>query len=143
MLKIYIYSRGDFEALDQNFLKNKAVIRIHNIKDKKWYPNHEDKKLVLFFEDLKAHQIPLIEKIKSQLGFQTKAFHKDLAKQTIQYIKNNKDKDFIIHCEYGKSRSVAIALFIQQYYLHTIENKKISELQSYNDWVLNLLKKCY
>lgn len=143
MSKIYIYSRGDYEALDKSFLENKAIIRIHNIKDKNWYPQLEDKKLVLFFEDLKLHQIPFVEKIKAILGFETKAFHRNLALQVIKYIKDNKEKDFIIHCEYGKSRSVAIALFIQHHYLHNIENKKSHELQSYNDWVSNLLKKFY
>lgn len=143
MSKIYIYSRGDYEALDKSFLENKAIIRIHNIKDKNWYPHFEEKKLVLFFEDLKSHQIPITEKIKSKLGFTTKAFHKILALKTIEYINTHKNKDFIIHCEYGKSRSVAIALFIQTYYSHSIENKKNSDLQYYNDWVIKLLKKFY
>lgn len=143
MSNIYIYSRGEYQALDESFLNNKAIIRIHNIKDKNWYPHCEEKKLVLFFEDLKTKQIPIIEKLKSQLGYETYVFHKNLALKTIEYIKNNHDKDFIIHCEYGKSRSVAIGLFIEKYYLYTIKNKKPNELNSYNDWVFNLLKNYY
>lgn len=143
MSNISIYSRGSYENLSSDFLKDKAIIRIHNINDKQWYPNEEPNKLVLFFNDEKNNNISLIEKYKAILGFETKCLNKKKAIKIIDYIKNNKEKDFIIHCEYGKSRSVAIAIFLRDNLGYSIINKKPEELKQYNDWVFFLLKKFY
>lgn len=143
MSNIYIYSRGSYENLKSEVLENKAIIRIHNINDKKWYPNKEENKLVLFFNDYKMHNISLFEKIKAYLNFETTCLNKATAIEILDYINNNKEKDFIIHCEYGRSRSVAIAIFLRDNLGYTIKNKKEEELKHYNDWVLSLLQKFY
>lgn len=143
MSNISIYSRGSYENLSSEFLKDKAIIRIHNINDKQWYPNEEKNKLILFFNDEKKSNISFIEKYKAMFGFETKCLNKQKAIKIIDYIKNNKEKDFIIHCEYGKSRSVAIAMFLRDNLGYSIINKKPEELKQYNDWVFFLLKKFY
>ena len=84
-----------------------------------------------------------MDKFKANLGFKTKHLNKILAIKIVNYIKANKDKDFVIHCEYGRSRSVAVALFLKENLNYTIANKKDNELTKYNDWVLLLLKKNY
>ena len=143
MSNISIYSRGSYENLSSEFLKDKAIIRIHNINDKQWYPNEEKNKLILFFNDEKKSNISFIEKHKAIFGFETKCLNKPKTMKIIDYIKNNKEKDFIIHCEYGKSRSVAIAMFLRDNLGYSIINKKTEELKQYNDWVFFLLKKFY
>lgn len=141
MSNVSIYSRGTYENLSD--LENKAVIRIHNINDKKWYPNQEENKLVLFFNDYRTENISFIDKIKANLGLETRCLNKIKAKEILKYIKENKGKDFIIHCEYGKSRSVAVAIFLRDNLGYTIINKKEEELKHYNNWVLSMLKKFY
>ena len=143
MSNVYIYSRGSYENLSQDFLSNKVIIRIHNIRDEKWYPIEEENKLVLFFNDIKMDNLSFMDKFKANLGFKTKHLNKILAIKIVNYIKANKDKDFVIHCEYGRSRSVAVALFLKENLNYTIANKKDNELTKYNDWVLLLLKKNY
>lgn len=143
MSNVYIYSRGFYENLDVETLENKAIIRIHNINDKNWYPNKEDGKLILFFNDYKKNNISFIGKIKGIIGLKTLYFNKKNALEIINYIKENKNKDFVIHCEYGRSRSIAIGIFLRDELGYKICNKKDSELTHYNDWVLFLLKKFY
>jgi hypothetical protein len=58
--RVQIYSRGIYEQLPLVELKGKAIIRIHNLNDKKWYPNTEEGKLILFFDDLKLNNLSLI-----------------------------------------------------------------------------------
>lgn len=141
MSNVSIYSRGAYENLSG--LKDKAVIRIHNMNDKKWYPNEENGKLILFFNDLKTENISMVDKIKANIGMKTKCLNKIDAQKIINYIKKNQGKDFIVHCEYGKSRSVAVAIFLRDNFGYIINNKKEEELIHYNNWVLNMLKKLY
>jgi predicted protein tyrosine phosphatase len=143
MSNIYIYSRGLYEQLNYNELEGKAIIRIHNLSDKKWYPEKEDGKLILFFNDLKINNISFIDKLKSQYDFETTCFMRQHVKEIKNYINKNKNKDLIIHCEYGKSRSVAISMYLRDYLKYKIINKEEKELTKYNDWVLLMLKKFY
>lgn len=143
MSNIYIYSRGVYENLKPEFLKNKAIIRIHNINDKTWYPSEEKGKLILFFNDEKIYNLSLAQRIKATIGLRTSCLNKIDALKILEYIKENKDKDFLIHCEYGKSRSVAIGIFLRDFFGYNISNKEENELSHYNDWVLSLLKKFY
>lgn len=143
MSNVYIYSRGAYENLRPELLEGKAVIRIHNIHDENWYPNEEDGKLILFFNDYKSHNLSWVQKIKGLLGFKTIYLNKQNTLRIIKYIKDNKHKEFIIHCEYGRSRSIAIGIFLTQQLGYKIVNKKNDELNQYNDWVLYLLKKFY
>lgn len=143
MSNVLIYSRGSYEGLNIDMLKNKAIIRIHNINDIKWYPNQENEKLILFFNDYKMHNLSFFQKIKGLIGMKTSYLNKIDALKIIEYIKKNKEKDFIIHCEYGRSRSVAIALFLREFLGYKITNKEENELLKYNDWVLYLLKRFY
>ncbi len=65
---VYVYSRGEFNALSEEFLIDKAIIRIHNIKDKNWYPERETNRLILFFEDIKLSDFSFKEKIYYHLS---------------------------------------------------------------------------
>lgn len=143
MKNIFIYSRGSFEALPADFLTGKAIIRIHNVTDKKWYNTELPCGIELFFDDLKKDSLSFWEKqqavwlpTENLLFFTSKQ-----AKILCTFINQHQDKDFIIHCQYGRSRSVAVALFIKKFYSGKIANKEESELKKANNWVLELLEK--
>lgn len=137
---IYIYNRGEFEALAPEALKNKAIIRIHNNKDKEWYNSKYPNGIELFFEDVDT--LSFIEKIKAQYFEKNMpCFTKSQALDLLNFIKKNKGRDFIIHCQYGKSRSVSVGLFIEKNFKGTIINRIPEELKTPNQWVLELLNK--
>lgn len=151
MANIYIYNRGGFEALEKEFLADKAIIRIHNIKDKDWY-SEEQGRLVLFFNDLDyenlnfaekmiVNKTPFLSNIFSLLYPNPEYFTHDMAAETLSFISKNKTKDFVIHCEFGKSRSVAIGKYISKRYKHHVDNRTKDELKVYNTLVYKLLGK--
>lgn len=155
---IQIYSRGEYENLGQQELKNKAIIRIHNTVDKKWYASQDSSTLIqLFFDDLSPDSLSESEKFLAYHPLWKKIyqynpwFNHDVscpidlnqAKAVVEFIKKNKDNDFIIHCEYGKSRSVAVALFIKNHFDAIIVNKTEKECQAANAWVLTILNHVY
>lgn len=157
---IYVYSRGKFENLSETELTDKAIIRIHNSWDKDWYDNASNKQnpcIELFFDDLSINNLTWIEKKvanhpqwKKVLKYnpwnkQNPSYPMDLdqAKLLIDFIKTHASRDFIIHCQYGKSRSVAVAVFIKNHFDGIIENKTEEELQHANTWVLEMLNKIY
>jgi predicted protein tyrosine phosphatase len=157
---ISVYSRGSFENLPEAQLANKAIIRIHNSWDKNWY-NHENNRenqcIQLFFDDLSINNLTWAEKYmayhpqwKKILKYypwskQNSSYPLDLnqAKLLIDFIKMHVSHDFIIHCQYGRSRSVAVAVFIKNHFDGIIENKTEQELQHANTWVLEMLNKIY
>lgn len=140
--KIHIYSRGRFALLDDEFLANKAIIRIHNKKDLGWYDDKMANGIVLFFDDLKINDIPWKTRLKAcYINADYDCFSKKDAQVLLKFIHANLEKDFVIHCEYGKSRSVAVAFFMKQEYNFKIMNKNKEEMLKGNDWMLKLLKK--
>lgn len=137
---ISIYNRGEFEALPPEALNNKAIIRIHNYTDKDWYDSKYPNGIELFFEDVDT--LSFIEKMKAQYFEKNMTcFTKTQALELLSFIKKNKGKDFIIHCQYGKSRSVSVGLFIEKNFKGSIINREPQELKTPNQWVLELLNK--
>jgi rhodanese-related sulfurtransferase len=139
---ILIYSRGEFENLPEDQLKNKAIIRIHNYNDKDWYNSNYPYGIELFFDDMKCVNLSWWDKLQGKYynkDNNKKFFTAYQAKLLISFIEKNKNKDFIIHCEYGHSRSVAIGIFIKEQYKPSLINRTPKELLKANDWVLKLL----
>ena len=140
---VYVYSIGSFEQLPKYFKEDKAIIRMHNAKNKIWYEDEQEKNtLWLFFDDIHLSSLTLLEKFKTiYLGIESDLFSIRQAKEALSFIENNKDKDFIVHCEYGRSRSVAFSVFLKEQYDYTIANKSDEELKKANTLVLTLLNK--
>lgn len=142
MKQIYIYSRGEFEQLPKEFKQDKAIIRIHNINDKEFYPEKEDGAIVLFFNDVVPRK-GMLNNILRLTGL-TQPIHelnKKQAREILSYIYQNRNKDFVIHCEYGRSRSVAVGLFIEDIFGYLINNKKVKDRKFANQHVVNMLHK--
>lgn len=155
---IDVYSRGEYENLAESELKDKAIIRIHNSLDKKWYDYQDSLTLIqLFFDDLSPDNLSILEKFLAyhpawkkinqyNPWFNSEASYPiDLnqAKNLVEFIKKNKDNDFVIHCQYGRSRSVAVALFIKNHFDGIITNRTEKECQAANVWVLTILNDAY
>lgn len=140
---VYVYSIGAFEQLSDEFKKNKAIIRMHNAKNESWYGDSQENNTIwLFFDDIHLGSLTFFERIKTiHLGMDSELFSVSQAKKAIQFIEDNKDKDFIVHCEYGRSRSVAFSVFLRDKYGYTIANKTEEELKKANTLVLHLLNK--
>lgn len=142
MKKVYIYSRGEFNSLNPDFLKNKSIIRMHNVNDEKWYDKEHNDGIVLFFNDIKEHELSFWSKFSATfLNKRDAWFNQSDALKINSFIKKNLNKDFVIHCEYGKSRSVGVALFLNNNWGYHIENRRSHELRNANGWVIKLLQK--
>lgn len=148
MSNIYVYSKGEFNQLPLGFLNNKAIIRIHNIKEQNWINHIPVENIInLYFDDINQNDLfwyekiyihlPIIIQNKLKMNF----IKKNQILKLLDFIKRNKDFDFIIHCEFGKSRSVAVAKFIEDFYRGKLNNKKQADCKNYNTLVYNLLKK--
>lgn len=141
-MKVYIYSKAEFNELDESFLKGKRIIRIFNQADKGFIKENQ-KHCILYFEDLHQHHLLLKDKfllwVDRYIEVTSEFITYRQTKILLECI-NNHNQDFIIHCEYGKSRSVAIGKFI-------IDHKKgyqlanRDSLKGYNDFVYNQMKK--
>lgn len=142
-INIHIFNRGDFEALEPTFLKDKAIIRIHDVTDKEWYNSKYPCGIELFFNDLRKSNLSFFEKLKANYlkNINATYFTKLQAEQLNNFINKNKNKDFIIHCQYGRSRSVGVAVFMVKNYNAIITNKTKEELKKANDWVIEMLEK--
>lgn len=137
-----MYSRGEYLSLPEDFLEDKAIIRIHNINDKEWYEHEVDKGIVMFFNDLKSYDLSRFDKIKAQyFNRNYKYFTKRDCLQLINFIHENKNKDIVVHCQFGRSRSVAVAVHLKNKYQYAIANKTDKELEKANDWMLTLFNK--
>jgi predicted protein tyrosine phosphatase len=140
---VFVYSIGAFEQLTEEFKKNKAIIRMHNSNNQAWYGDSQEENTIwLFFDDIHLGSLTFLEKLKTiYLGMDSSLFSVSQAKKVIKFINENKNNDFIIHCEYGRSRSVAFAVFLSQHYGYNIANKTNEELKKANTLVLCLLNK--
>lgn len=71
-------------------------------------------------------------------------FNEEMAKQSIEFIENNIDKDFYIHCSAGVSRSQAFVRFIQNtYFEKTFETNPNNPCRFPNGYVLSKLNEIY
>jgi predicted protein tyrosine phosphatase len=85
--------------------------------------------LKLYFNDITSFQLRWFEKLMiyyniSYFNNDNAIFSKQNSLDLLKFIKVNKYIDFVINCEYGRSRSVAIGLFIKEIYNIKIINKK-------------------
>lgn len=141
MARVWVYNRFEFASLMPNFVQDKKIIRFHNFKDKGWYPQQEDNALVFFFDDVGFSQLTWIERIKSSFLTNQPFCTKDDIEKIKDFVAKHRDDDFIVHCEYGKSRSVAFAVFLKEKYGYQIMNKKEEELKCANNWMLYLFER--
>ena len=136
MQKLYCYSAQTFkQIMDDNKWTNKtlpssvACIEIcatpdvlehygnyFSLADKPWFMERKgfgpvpENVLKLNFDDI-TEEVVVIDDRKFAWGMNV-----DQAKQIVEFIDKNINKDFYIHCHAGKSRSQAIVRFILDFY---------------------------
>lgn len=77
--------------------------------------------------------------IHQVFGAQITPFNEQQAHQIIQFIKNNKGKPFIVHCDAGMSRSVAVAVFLEQFFDYKMILHSTDSTKCCNNFVLEKL----
>lgn len=139
MKTCYVYPHNLFDSVmesngwnDNNIPDNKAYISIcctpdikknylekhKKEKDEHWFSESQENVLNLDFDDI------LTENVSTEYGI-AYGINKDQAKRIVEFIELNKDKDeLFIHCRSGKSRSVAVGMFVKKY-LHEKHNTEI------------------
>ena len=124
-MKINIMSRFDLEELAENpFTEKVAIISITDIqKDDVTLENPPYKMLKLKFDDVSYEIFTEILGRKpdaDELKEFSKRFHvlsTQQAKEIAAFVKENQDVDtMIFQCEYGQSRSAAVAAAVMEYY---------------------------
>lgn len=143
-LRIRSKAMNELDSYDENT----AVIIIHNAKDKDWYDNPPPNAKFFFFND----EIPVKKGVLSQLlTFFVKEEPQDVmteedAKEMVKFIKKNNGKEFIVACEYGRGRSVAVARFMEENFEYEVFNlpedvEGREDVAQGNSWVRYLLNK--
>lgn len=111
---------------------NIAIISINNGKDvgtdnEYHICEDDDNVLNLNFDDIDPTHLDLDDNIETYTYIQKhngkettiEFFTMDMAKKAVEFIENNKDKNFYIHCSAGVSRSQAFVKYIKNMYTET------------------------
>ena len=95
------------------------------------------KVLTVVFDDV-------TDKDKKFEGKTLKLIDGDTALKILDFIEINKNKNFLIHCAAGISRSAAVALFINRYYGHELKPRfwSVSHPNCYVLGKLTTVKEC-
>ncbi len=150
-MKVFITSKTAFDRLmkskgitNENVENHKKTffISINDTSGTNEIPYFENKKnvKVLFFDDVETDlEIPILGTKEVKVA---KAFTSVQAKELLEFIESNKDKEScIVHCAAGISRSGAVGTFINDYFGENwFEFKKTNPHIHPNGLVLRLLK---
>lgn len=122
-VRVRVLSKPEFNSLmgnnkveDENVegLENLALISINDTHGQwpvSWFDQDHPNVLRLWFDDVE-HDL----QTSPTNPHKCKAFSVEQAKQTFDFINENYEKDFIVHCSAGISRSGAIGAFITDYF---------------------------
>ncbi len=85
----------------------------------------------LEFDDILSREFKLIP-------FDTK-----MANELLSFIELHKGEEFVVHCDAGMSRSVAVACFLRDHYDYDMELYSIGTTKYRNIHIMNLLKRAH
>ena len=107
---------GEYGISDENVesrMKDIALISINDTEGQwnaSWFDRDHPNVLRLWFDDVSTD-----EQKSPTNPFTCRAFTEDQARMVFEFIKSNSDKDFLVHCSAGISRSGAVGSFINDY----------------------------
>lgn len=107
---------GEYGISDSNVEEKMGNVALISINDTdghwstSWFDRDHPNVLRLWFDDVFADT----EKSPTNKN-QCRAFTEEQAAKVFAFIKENRDKDFIVHCSAGISRSGAVGAFINDY----------------------------
>lgn len=123
---------------DKNQLSLKKIQKIAIAKNESIEKNNN-------ILEIEANDIELINDKKINSSFEVKIFNEMDAYKIIDFIIENKDKNFIFQCDYGKSRSLTTAIFAHKFLLrqHKLINNeyKIRNKMIYRYLFKNFIKR--
>jgi len=70
-------------------------------------------------------------------------FDEEMAEKTVAFIEKYKGLNFVVHCDAGISRSVAVATFMKDVYEYDRELFEIGSDRFRNIHVMNLLRRAW
>ena len=146
MNKILVYSKKEFNIIceinniDDTNVENidkTAFISINNSKnDKSYFQKEHNNVLILEFDDISEEEYKKNNDLK--------LFSEKDAEKIIKFIDNNLNKDILIHCTAGISRSQAVFRFLTDYYPNFQKDGRWDNPCLYpNQYVLLVLKKVF
>jgi predicted protein tyrosine phosphatase len=66
-------------------------------------------------------------------------FDKDMAALVIEFSHTHQDKDFVVHCSAGQSRSCAVAMYLQDVFRADVLLYAVEDVYDFNTWIYQLL----
>jgi len=114
-----------------------SIVTPHSEDEAHFFTQDHDNVLNLEFEDADPS---MIIKWSSEAILFDRYTH---GQKILDFIKKNKDKSFLIHCNAGTGRAYAIAKFIQEYFNTDLEKfEKMNPKGCQNVWILKELHLC-
>lgn len=149
---IKILSKKNFDKLisieginDGNVenIKNVAFISVLNSPSNNWFGEDQYYMNSIFEKEHNNVLILTFDDVENSINGNI-SFDEKMANKLIEFIDQNKNRDFIIHCAAGISRSGAIGTFIKDYLeLNSEEFKKYNPYVQPNSHVLRVLNKIF
>jgi len=120
-MKVKILSKPEFnQVMGNNKIDDSNVDQIpaalisindtHGNWSVSWFDRDHPNVLRLWFDDVEHNN-----EVSPTNQDSCSAFSEDQAHQVIEFVKNNREKNFIVHCSAGISRSGAVGTFINGY----------------------------
>ena len=151
MTKINILSKPEFNEFMSNHKIDDsnigdfsfAAISINDTHGQwavSWFNEDHPNLLRLWFDDVEHD-----EEVSPTNKISCKAFSADQAKAVFEFVNANKDKNFIVHCAAGISRSGAVGSFIldylegdreyfEKYNKHILPNPRVRRMLNRRAW---------
>lgn len=76
-------------------------------------------------------------------GFDSLRFSGEMAESLLDFIEKHKGSNFVIHCDAGISRSVAVGAFLRDFYDYEARFYVTKHDEHRNMWVYNLLRRTW
>ena len=98
----------------------------------------------LDFDDVTEHrEVIILNPEGGNTSMGAVAMNEEQADELLAFIKKNYGSDFIVHCDAGISRSVAVGTFLATHYGYDVKYVKTGDDRHRNIHVLNLLRRAW
>lgn len=138
-MKVQVYNRKHMKEIEQNVdiclisIWGKIALATQNYSENDVPMDNWRDVLKLEFDDA----------VEPVLGMELTLFDEEMAEKTVAFIEKYKGLNFVVHCDAGISRSVAVATFMKDVYEYDRELFEIGSDQFRNIHVMNLLRRAW
>jgi len=138
-MKVQVYSRKHMKEIEQNVdtclisIWGTIALATQNYREDDVPMDNWRDVLKLEFDDA----------VEPVLGMDLTLFDEEMAKKVVAFIEKYKGLNFVVHCDAGISRSVAVATFMKDVYEYDRELFEIGHDKLRNILVVNLLRRAW